>query len=143
MGGQEPARRLQGPDHLEDVLSSRTIAYPFRLLQCDLVTDGGALTLVAAERQELLHHTDEGRYPWQKWVPACAGKTSKRANPIAGLRRKASNADGGFHSSRAFCGVGAEAAITHRDVDHLMHSGTYGMYALQKACATYGGIATA
>jgi acetyl-CoA acetyltransferase len=36
---------------VEDVLNSRMIAYPFRLLQCFLVTDGGgALILVAAER---------------------------------------------------------------------------------------------
>ena len=103
------------------------IAYQLRLLQCCLVTyGGGALILVAAERQELLHHTGEGRYPWQKWVPACAGKTSKRANPIASHRRKGRNADGGFHSSRAFRGARAEAAITHRDVDHLMHLRTYG-----------------
>jgi hypothetical protein len=103
-------------------MNSRLTAYPFRLLQCCLVTNGGgALILIAAERQELLRHTGEGRYLWQKWVPACAGKTSKRANPIARHWRKARNADGGFHSSRAFCGAGAEAAITHRDVDHLMH----------------------
>src|SRR4029077_3672366 len=36
---------------VEDVLNSRMIAYPFRLLQCCLVTDvGGALILVSAER---------------------------------------------------------------------------------------------
>jgi acetyl-CoA acetyltransferase len=39
------------PITVEDVLNSRIIAYPFRLLQCCLVTDGGgALILVAAER---------------------------------------------------------------------------------------------
>src|SRR5207253_8901741 len=39
------------PITVEDVLNSRMIAYPFRLLQCCLVTDGGAaLILVAAER---------------------------------------------------------------------------------------------
>jgi acetyl-CoA acetyltransferase len=36
---------------VEDVLNSRMIAYPFRLLQCCLVTDGGgALILVSVER---------------------------------------------------------------------------------------------
>jgi len=30
------------PITVEDVLNSRMIAYPFRLLQCCLVTDGGA-----------------------------------------------------------------------------------------------------
>jgi acetyl-CoA acetyltransferase len=39
------------PITIDDVLNSRMIAYPFRLLQCCLVTDGGgALILVAAER---------------------------------------------------------------------------------------------
>ena len=39
------------PITVEDVLNSRMIAYPFRLLQCCLVTDGGgALILVSAER---------------------------------------------------------------------------------------------
>jgi acetyl-CoA acetyltransferase len=39
------------PITVEDVLNSRMIAYPFRFLQCWLVTDGGgALILVAAER---------------------------------------------------------------------------------------------
>jgi acetyl-CoA acetyltransferase len=38
---------------VEDVFNSLMIAYPFRLLQCCLVTDGGgALILVAAERVE-------------------------------------------------------------------------------------------
>jgi acetyl-CoA acetyltransferase len=39
------------PITVEDVLNSRVIAYPFRLLRCCLVTDGGgAMTLVAVER---------------------------------------------------------------------------------------------
>src|SRR5712691_8054165 len=45
------AGRPGTPITVEDVLNSRMIAYPFRLLQCCLVTDGGgALILVAAER---------------------------------------------------------------------------------------------
>ena len=36
---------------VEDLLNPRVIDYPFRLLQCCLVTDGGgALILVVAER---------------------------------------------------------------------------------------------
>lgn len=48
---KNPRATFRTPITLEDVLNSRMIAYPFRLLQCCLVTDGGgALILVAAER---------------------------------------------------------------------------------------------
>jgi succinate dehydrogenase hydrophobic anchor subunit len=61
MGGEQPARRSPGrpagagrpgtPIAVEEELNSRMIAYPFRLLQCCLMTDcGGALILVAAGR---------------------------------------------------------------------------------------------
>ena len=51
MGGKEPAATFKAPITVEDVLNSRMIAYPFRLLQCCLVTDGGgALILITAER---------------------------------------------------------------------------------------------
>jgi acetyl-CoA acetyltransferase len=48
---KNPRATFKVPITIEDVLNSRMIAYPFRLLQCCLVTDGGgALILVAAER---------------------------------------------------------------------------------------------
>jgi acetyl-CoA acetyltransferase len=48
---KNPRATFKTPITVEDVLSSRMIAYPFRLLQCCLVTDGGgALILVSAER---------------------------------------------------------------------------------------------
>ena len=48
---KNPRATFRAPITVEDVLNSRMIAYPFRLLQCCLVTDGGgALILVAAER---------------------------------------------------------------------------------------------
>ncbi len=51
MGGENPRATFKTPITVEDVLNSRMIAYPFRLLQCCLVTDGGgALILVTAER---------------------------------------------------------------------------------------------
>jgi len=44
-------RTFKTPITVEDVLNSLKIAYPSRLLQCCVVTDGGgALILVAAER---------------------------------------------------------------------------------------------
>ena len=48
---KNPRATFKMPITVEDVLNSRMIAYPFRLLQCCLVTDGGgALILVSAER---------------------------------------------------------------------------------------------
>jgi acetyl-CoA acetyltransferase len=48
---KNPRATFKAPITVEDVLNSEMIAYPFRLLQCCLVTDGGgALILVAAER---------------------------------------------------------------------------------------------
>jgi acetyl-CoA acetyltransferase len=48
---KNPRATFKTPITVEDVLNSRMIAYPFRPLQCCLVTDGGgALILVAAER---------------------------------------------------------------------------------------------
>ena len=48
---KNPRATFRQPITVEDVLNSRMIASPFRLLQCCLVTDGGgALILVSAER---------------------------------------------------------------------------------------------
>jgi acetyl-CoA acetyltransferase len=48
--GKDPRATFKAPITIEDVLNSRMIAYPFRLLQCCLVPDdGGALILVSAE----------------------------------------------------------------------------------------------
>src|ERR1700740_238551 len=50
-GAKNRRAPVRDPVTVEDVLSSRMIAYPFRLLQCCLVTDGGgALILTTAER---------------------------------------------------------------------------------------------
>ena len=65
MGGQNPRATFRTPITVEDVLNSRMIAYPFRLLQCCLVTDGGgALIMVAAKRardflQKLAHGSEQ------------------------------------------------------------------------------------
>jgi acetyl-CoA acetyltransferase len=104
------------PITVEDVLNSRMIAYPFRLLQCCLVTDGGgALILVAAERardfpQSLPLATNRGPV-------YLLGTGESVETPMVSQM-----AD--FTSSRAFRVAGpkafAEAGITHSDVDHLM-----------------------
>ena len=166
------------------------IAYPFRLLQCCLVTDGGgALILVSAERAR----------DFPKSLPLA---TNRGPVYLLGTGESVETpmvsqmAD--FTSSRAFRVAGAkafaEAGITHKDVDHLMiydafahlpiygledlgfvprgeagafiterntapggklplntnggglsymHSGMYGMYALQESVRQMRGIAPA
>ena len=93
MGGEEPARHLRAPITVEDVLNSRMIAYPFRLLQCCLVTDGGgALILVAAERardfpQKPVYLIGTGESVETPMVSQMADFTSSRALRVAGPRR--------------------------------------------------------
>jgi len=171
---RNPRATFKTPITVEDVLNSRMIAYPFRLLQCCLVTDGGgALILVAAERAR--------DFP-QKPVYLLGTGESVETPMVSQMHD--------FTSSRAFRVAGptafAEAGITHNDIDHLMiydafahlpiygledlgfvprgeagafiaerntapggklplntnggglsymHSGMYGMYALQEMCA--------
>jgi acetyl-CoA acetyltransferase len=84
------------------------IAYPFRLLQCCLVTDGGgALILVAAEcakdfPQKPVYIIGTGESVETPMVSQMQDFTSSRAFRVAG--------------AKAF----AEAGITHNDVDYLM-----------------------
>ncbi len=105
---KNPRATFKAPITVEDVLNSRTIAYPFRLLQCCLVTDGGgALILVAAERakdfpQKPVYLLGTGESVETPMVSQMADFTSSRAFRVAG--------------AKAF----AEAGITHNDVDHLM-----------------------
>jgi acetyl-CoA acetyltransferase len=158
------------------------IAYPFRLLQCCLVTDGGgALILTSADRAK-----DFPRKPVY-----VMGTGESVETPMVSQMET-------FNSSRAFKTAGPlafkEAGIAHKDVDHLMiydafahlplfglgdlgfmpheetgrfiadgntrpggklplntnggglsymHSGMYGMYALQESVRQMRGIAPA
>ena len=105
---KNPRATFRTPITVEDVLNSRMIAYPFRLLQCCLVTDGaGALILVAAERardfpQKPVYLLGTGESVETPMVSQMEDFTSSRAFRVAG--------------PKAF----AEAGITHNDVDHLM-----------------------
>jgi acetyl-CoA acetyltransferase len=105
---RNPHATFKEPITVEDVLNSRMIAYPFRLLQCCLVTDGGgALILTAAERardfpQKPVYILGTGESVETPMVSQMADFTSSRAFRVSG--------------AKAF----AEAGITHRDVDHLM-----------------------
>jgi acetyl-CoA acetyltransferase len=105
---KNPRATFRDPITVEDVLGSRMIAYPFRLLQCCLVTDGGgALILTSAERAKdfptkPVYILGTGESVETPMVSQMESFTSSRAFSVAG--------------PTAFC----EAGITHKDVDHLM-----------------------
>jgi acetyl-CoA acetyltransferase len=179
---KNPRASFRDPITVADVLNSRMIAYPFRLLMCCLVTDGGgALILTSAERAR-----DFPRKPVY-----ILGTGESVETPMISQMED-------FTTSRAFRVSGKkafdEAGIAHKDVDHLMiydafahlplygledlgfckpgeaaafigerntapggklpvntnggglsymHSGMYGMYALQESVRQMRGIAPA
>ena len=105
---KNPRATFKEPITVADVLGSRMIAYPFRILMCCLVTDGGgALILTSADRARDLP---------QKPVYILGTGESVESPMISQMEN--------FTSSRAFRVSGkkafAEAGITHKDVDHLM-----------------------
>ena len=112
------------PVTVQDVLASRLIAYPFHLLECCLVTDGGgALVIASAERaadfpKPAVHVLGTGESSEAPMISQMADFTESRAFRLAG--------------EAAF----AEAAIGPADVDHLMiydafaHVPIYGLEAL-------------
>jgi len=105
---KNPRATFKDPITVADVLNSRMIAYPFRILQCCLVTDGGgALILTSADRardfpQRPVYVLGTGESVETPMVSQMASFTSSRAFSVAG--------------PTAF----REAGITHKDVDHLM-----------------------
>jgi acetyl-CoA acetyltransferase len=106
--GMNPNANQKEPITIDDVLNSRMIAYPFRLLMCCLVTDGcGALILTSSDRAN-----DFPRKP----VYILGAGESVEAPMISQM------AD--FTRSRAFQVSGrlafGSAGITTDDVDHLM-----------------------
>ena len=180
--GMNPRATHRDPITVQDVLASKLIAYPFHVLECCLVTDGGgALVLTSAERAK--------DFPTRPVYILGTGESVE--TPMISQMQD-------FSSSRAFRVSGAkafaEAGISHADVDHLMiydafahlpiygledlgfvgkgeagafiwerhtapggrlpmntnggglsymHSGMYGMYALQESVRQLRGIAPA
>jgi acetyl-CoA acetyltransferase len=179
---KNPRATFKNPITVADVLNSRMIAYPFRILMCCLVTDGGgALILTSAERAK--------DFPTKPVYIVGTGESVE--GPMISQMED-------FTSSKAFRVSGKkafdEAGIKHSDVDHLMiydafahlplygledlgfvgrgesaafigarhsapggklpintnggglsymHSGMYGMYALQESVRQMRGIAPA
>lgn len=106
--GKNPRAAFRDPITIADVLNSKMIAYPFRLLQCCLVTDGGgALILTSADRAK--------DFP-QKPAYILGSGESVETTMVSQMED--------FTSSRAFRVAGPEAfrmaGIKHSDVDHLM-----------------------
>ncbi|WP_206035549.1 thiolase C-terminal domain-containing protein [Roseomonas sp. HF4] len=105
---RNPRAAFRDPITVADVLNSKMIAYPFRLLQCCLVTDGGgALILTSADRAK--------DFP-QKPVYILGSGESVETTMVSQMED--------FTSSRAFRVAGPEAfrmsGVKHADVDHLM-----------------------
>jgi acetyl-CoA acetyltransferase len=106
--GRNPRAMHRDPITVDDVLRSRLIAYPFHLLECCLVTDGGgALVLVGAELAR--------DFPKRPVYVIGTGESSE--TPMISQMED-------FTTSRAFRVSGAqafaEARVTPADVDHLM-----------------------
>lgn len=103
-----PRASFTDPITVDDVLSSRMIAYPFHLLECCLVTDGGgALILTTADRaadfpKPPVYILGTGESVETPMVSQMEDLTSSRAFRVAGPAAM------------------AEAGISHADVDHLM-----------------------
>jgi len=105
---KNPRATFREPTTVEEVLDSRMIAYPFRLLQCCLVSDGGgALILTSAERAK--------DFPTKPVYILGTGESVE--TPMVSQMES-------FTSSRAFRTASrkafGEAGISHSDVDHLM-----------------------
>lgn len=91
---------------VDDVLASRLVAYPFHLLECCLVTDGGgALVVTSAER---------ARRPDPVYL---LGSGEAMDSPMISQMEDFTTAKGFRLSGQA---AFAEAGISHDDVDHLM-----------------------
>jgi acetyl-CoA acetyltransferase len=105
-----PRAMMQDPITVDDVLNSRLICWPFHLLECCLVTDGGGgLVMVSAERAKRMDLSHRPVY--------LIGTGESCETPmVSGM------AD--FTSSAAFVTSGksafVEAGINHADVQHLM-----------------------
>ena len=103
-----PRAMMRDPITIEDVLASRMIAYPVRLLECCLVTDGGgALVVVSAERAK--------DFPTKPVYVLGTGESSEHSMISQMVD---------FRESRAFKVSGQlafkEAGIERKDIDHAM-----------------------
>ena len=90
---------------VDDVLASRMVAYPFHLLECCLVTDGGGALIVTSEdraRRSPVYLLGSGESADSPLISQMDDFTSSKGFRLSG--------------EAAF----TEAKISHDDVDHLM-----------------------
>ena len=121
---KNPRAMFRDPITVDDVLASRIVAYPFHLLECCLVTDGGgALIVTSADRagdfpKPPVHVLGTGEASETPMISQMEDFTESQAIRLAG--------------AAAF----AEAGIGAADVGHLMiydafaHLPIYGLEAL-------------
>jgi acetyl-CoA acetyltransferase len=121
---RNPRAMFRDPITVSDVLASRLVAYPFHLLECCLVTDGGgALIVTSADRaadfpKPAVHVLGTGESAETPMISQMVDFTESQAFRLAG--------------QAAF----AEAGITTADVRHIMiydafaHLPIYGLEAL-------------
>ena len=179
---KNPRASFKDPITVDDVLNSPMIAWPFRLLMCCLVTDGGgALILTSAERAKdfktkPVYVLGTGESVETPLVSQMEDFTSSKAFRVSG--KKAFEESGLKHSEvdhlmiydafahlplygledLGFCKPGEAAAfIRERNTAiggklplntnggglSYMHSGMYGMYALQESVRQMRGTAAA
>lgn len=105
---RNPRASFKDPITVDDVLNSPMIAWPFRMLMCCLVTDGGgALIVTSADRAK--------DFPNKPVYVLGTGESVE--TPMVSQMED-------FNSSKAFRVSGKkafdEAGIKHADVDHLM-----------------------
>ena len=106
--GKNPRAMFQDPITVDDVMNARMIAWPFTLLMCCLVTDGGgALIVTKSERAKdfptnPVYILGTGESVETRMVSQLESYTSSRAFRVS--------------STKAF----EESGIKHSDVDHLM-----------------------
>ena len=108
---QVPRAMIRDLITIDDVANSRWIAYPFHLLECCLVTDGGGAVIVTSKEKAATMNLSTSR-PSTSWAPA-----SRVETPLVSQMQD-------FSRSQAFIVSGKQAfesaGITHADVDHLM-----------------------
>ncbi|MGA0600257.1 thiolase C-terminal domain-containing protein [Caulobacter sp. KR2-114] len=179
---KNPRASFKDPITVDDVLNSPMIAWPFRMLMCCLVTDGGgALILTSADRakdfpRKPVYVLGTGESVETPMVSQMEDFTSSKAFRVSG--KKAFDEAGIKHSDvdhlmiydafahlplygledLGFCKPGEAAAfIRERNTAiggklplntnggglSYMHSGMYGMYALQESVRQMRGIAPA